>query len=97
MLSKFRFISKGISDTLGQSADLRYHKTRIKSSIPSNEEAFDTVAKSINPSATHEMSDDRPHTDYVTIEQNAETLNEFEQNDFLMYSAFPHLFPLAEA
>nr|CAH0098455.1 unnamed protein product [Daphnia galeata] len=82
---------KGISDTLGQSADLRYHKTRTKSSITSNEETFDDTAKSSNPSASREKI---PQTEYVTIEQEDEPLNEFEQNDYLMYSAFPHLFPL---
>ena len=105
MFSKFGFISKGNSDTLSQSADLRYHKTRTKSSIASNEETFDDAiasneetfddaAKSSNPSAFREMSDARPHPDYVTIEQEDEPLNDFEQNDYWMYSAFLHLFPL---
>jgi hypothetical protein len=94
MFSKFGFISKGISDTLSQSADLRYHKTRTKSSIASNEETFDDAAKSSNPSAFREISDARPHPDYVTIEQEDEPLNDFEQNDYWMYSAFLHLFPL---
>jgi hypothetical protein len=30
------------------------------------------------------MSDARPHPDYVTIEQEDEPLNDFEQNDYLM-------------
>ncbi len=32
----------------------------------------------------------------ITIEQNQDPLNEFEENDRLLYSAFPHLFPLGK-
>ncbi|KAK4024672.1 hypothetical protein OUZ56_010094 [Daphnia magna] len=32
----------------------------------------------------------------INIEQSAEPLNEFEQNDYLLYSAFPRLFPLGK-
>ena len=40
------------------------------------------------------MSHDHENEDCVTFVQEDEPINEFEENDQLMYSAFPHLFPL---
>jgi hypothetical protein len=43
---------------------------------------------------TEETSEHNDHC--IDIEQSTEPLNEFEQNDHLLYSAFLHLFPLGK-
>ena len=93
------FETQEISRTLFQSgrmADDICNDQQVTSNSTNNVEYIEETATSTEKPVRCNIVSGKKSESYIHIEQNDEPLNEFNENDQLLYSAFPHLFPLGK-